>query len=131
MQNRLNNKNCAELFKALADETRLKIMHSLFEREKCVTDLMEELKLIQSHISHHLKTLKVAGIINSRRDGHKICYFLAPQVKKNFSQTQQEALDLGCCEVKFIDVCTTNNNKFQKTKVNTDYHIGKGKVSKG
>ena len=101
MKNLLSDKDCAELFKALADETRLKIMHSLFDGEKCVTDLMNELCLAQSHVSHHLKILKVAGIINSKRDGHKICYFLSPQVKNNLSETRREALDLGCCEVKF------------------------------
>lgn len=88
----------AELFKALADETRLKIVHSLFNGEKCVSDLMSELDLAQSHVSHHLKILKVSGIVESKRDGHKINYFLSPEVTKTINN---ESLDLGCCEVNF------------------------------
>ena len=101
MHNWLTDKDCAQLFKALADEIRLKIVHSLYDDEKCVSDLMKELGLAQSHVSHHLKNLKVAGLIQSRRDGHKICYFLAPQVKNNLHENNNESMDLGCCEVKF------------------------------
>ncbi len=97
----LAGKDAAELFKALADETRLKILHSLFEKEKCVSTLMEELKLAQSQVSHHLKILKTAGLIHSWREGHKICYALLPEVKREMFGKSQEALDLGCCEVTF------------------------------
>lgn len=95
------NKQCAELFKALADETRLKILHSLFEREQCVSELMAELHLTQSHTSHHLKILKVAGLVEASRDGQRVCYALHPSVKESLSQTKTEALNLGCCEVTF------------------------------
>lgn len=97
----LNDKHCAELFKALADETRLKILHSLFEKERCVSDLEEELHLTQSLVSHHLKVLKTVDLVEAWREGHKICYALPPQVRDKLSQTKQEALNLGCCEVIF------------------------------
>lgn len=70
---RYSDKNCAELLKAVADNTRLKILHTLYEREKCVTELMTEFNLAQSYISHHLKILKAAGLLVSRRNGQKIC----------------------------------------------------------
>ncbi len=101
MKNTLSDKESAELFKALGDEIRLKILHSLFDKEKCVTDIMNELKLAQSLVSHHLKTLKVAGLIESERDGHKICYSLVPHLRNNLSQSNNESLNLGCCEIKF------------------------------
>lgn len=101
MANPLTQKDCAGLFKALADEIRLKILHSLFEKEKCVTELMERLLLPQSLVSHHLKILKTAGLVESRREGHRICYALHPEVRRNLSESKQECLDLGCCEVKF------------------------------
>ncbi len=101
MKRSLSQHEAAELFKALADETRLRILRILFEGERCVTDLMTELKLAQSHVSHHLKILKTAGLIDSRREGHKICYALLPEVKQELSDAREEALDLGCCEVKF------------------------------
>ena len=101
MTNPLTDKNCAELFKALADATRLKILHSLFEKEKCVSELMDELQLAQSHVSHHLKVLKVAGLVEALRDGQRICYRLHDQVRDNLHRTKAEAFDLGCCEVTF------------------------------
>jgi len=97
----LKQKNSAELFKALADETRLRILHSLFENEKCVSALMQELGLAQSHVSHHLKILKVAKLVTSWRDGHRICYKLHPEVHRSLSNAKGETLDLGCCEVSF------------------------------
>ena len=101
MNNLFTQKKSADLFKALADETRLKILHSLFEKEKCVMDILEELHLPQPLVSHHLKILKTVGLVDSYRQGHKICYSLHPEVRKNLSETKQETLDLGCCEVKF------------------------------
>jgi ArsR family transcriptional regulator len=74
--NPLTQRECAELFKALADETRLKVLHALFEREQCVSDLMSALRLAQSRVSHHLKILKVAKLVEARRDRHKIRYAL-------------------------------------------------------
>ena len=97
----LSEKACAELFKALADQTRLKILHTLFETPKCVSDLEQALHLAQSHVSHHLKVLKTSGLIESRRDGQRICYALHPHVRDTLSQTRREKLDLGCCEVTF------------------------------
>ncbi len=91
----------AELFKALADETRLKILHHLFEQERCVADLMQLLGLAQSHVSHHLKALKTVGLVESRRCGQKICYTLHPEVRANLSEAKHETLSLGCCEVTF------------------------------
>ena len=97
----LRRSGAAELFKALADETRLKILHALFQKGKCVSDLMGELKLAQSHVSHHLKILKTAGLMHSWRQGHKICYALLDDVRRELSDAKQEALDLGCCQVTF------------------------------
>ncbi len=101
MKSPLTQKECAELFKALADETRLKILHLLFEREQCVSDVMAALHLNQSRVSHHLKILKVARLVDASRDGQRICYALHPNAKDKLSQAKAEALDLGCCEVTF------------------------------
>lgn len=96
-----SDKDCASLFKALSEEIRLRILHILFDGEECVSGLMDKLNLAQSHVSHHLKILKTANLIKSRREGHKISYFLAPKVRQNMSESKKESFDLGCCEVKF------------------------------
>lgn len=67
-----------ELFKALGDETRLRILNLLTEREVCVCEIVEILKLGQSKVSRHLATLKHASLVDCRRDGMWVIYFLAP-----------------------------------------------------
>ncbi len=66
----------ARLFHALADETRLRILHELSAGELCVCDLMESLDAAQSRLSFHLKTLKEAGLVRDRRDGRWVYYAL-------------------------------------------------------
>ena len=59
----------AKTFKALSDETRLRILNILLERECCVCELMQVLDLTQSRTSRHLITLCDAGFLKFRRQG--------------------------------------------------------------
>jgi len=63
-------KNTARILKALADETRLRILALLLDSgELCVCDLMAALQLPQSTVSRHLAYLKNAGWLDDRREG--------------------------------------------------------------
>ncbi len=64
------------LFKALSDETRIRIVTLLTHGELCVCDLMEILGLPQSTVSRHLATLRHAGLVADRRQGVWIYYRL-------------------------------------------------------
>ncbi len=64
----------AELFHALADETRLEIINRLKDGERCVCELTDALETGQSRLSFHLKVLKDAGLINDRPDSRWIYY---------------------------------------------------------
>ncbi|GBE15503.1 HTH-type transcriptional repressor CzrA [bacterium BMS3Abin14] len=66
----------ASLFKALSDETRLRIMALLTCGELCVCDLIEVMELPQSTVSRHLATLRQAGLVADRRQGVWIYYRL-------------------------------------------------------
>lgn len=66
----------SEFFKALSDPSRLKIMATLFEGEKCVGCIAEEVNMTQSAVSHQLKTLKNAKIIKSKKIGKNVFYSL-------------------------------------------------------
>ena len=60
----------AQLFKALADETRLKILWLLLgEEELCVCDIMKVLGITQSKASRHLRYLFNTGLVTDRREG--------------------------------------------------------------
>lgn len=68
----------AELFHALSDETRLRIVIELLSGERCVCDLTAKLDAAQSRLSFHLRTLKDAGLVADRRDGRWVFYSLVP-----------------------------------------------------
>jgi ArsR family transcriptional regulator len=70
-------KKSAQTFKALADETRLRILALLNEGELCVCDLMAILDLPQSTVSRHLAYLRNAGWVEDRRQGIWMYYRLA------------------------------------------------------
>jgi ArsR family transcriptional regulator len=64
------------LFKALADETRLRILGLLLTGEVCVCDIHESLKIPQPKASRHLAYLRRAGLVDTRREGLWIHYRL-------------------------------------------------------
>ena len=66
-----------QLFKALADETRLRILNLAAHRELCVCQIVEALGLGQSKVSRHLAHLRNAGLVNDRREGLWMYYSLA------------------------------------------------------
>lgn len=70
-------RDTVDLFKALADETRLRILHLLTRRELCVCQIVEVLRLGQSKVSRHLAHLRNAGLVHDRRDGLWMYYSLA------------------------------------------------------
>lgn len=65
-----------KLFKALSDETRLKIVVLLSGGELCVCNIEEALGISQVKVSRHLGVLKNAGVVIGRRDGQWIYYSL-------------------------------------------------------
>lgn len=68
-------KRTAEIFKAVSDPTRLKIINALILSEMCVCDIAALLNMTQPAISHHLKVLRQLQIVKYRREG-KIVYYL-------------------------------------------------------
>lgn len=65
-------------FRALGDETRLRLLELLVDGEQSVADLIDLTGLGQSLVSHHLRTLRDAGLVVTRRDGRWIFYDIAP-----------------------------------------------------
>ena len=66
-----------ELFRALGDSTRMRILYALFEAEMCVCDIAELLGMTQSAISHQLRALKNVRLVRARREGKTVFYSLA------------------------------------------------------
>lgn len=68
--------DAAELFKNFADSTRIRILYSLIDNERSVTEIAELLQMNQSAISHQLRILKDSKLVKNRREGKTIYYSL-------------------------------------------------------
>ena len=85
-------KELLPLFKTLCDENRVKIVSLLVEREHCVCELIEELNLSQSTVSHHIKVLKHAGLLNERQRGTWKYYSLHKENIAHYAVAIEEKL---------------------------------------
>lgn len=108
---KMNNKT--EIFKALADETRLRILNLFikFGESLCVCELTDALKLPQYHISKHLNVIRNSGILKPEREGTWVYYKLDnsnPDIKdlvkflKNFLTEQQLEADYNSLKQRLL-----------------------------
>ena len=72
----LDNMEISRIFKALGDENRLRILRLLIKDELCGCQLLSELDIGQSTLSHHMKILGEAGLINCNKVGKWCRYSL-------------------------------------------------------
>ena len=81
-----------KLFKALSDETRIRILKVLMERECCVCEVMQSLDISQSRASRNLGILADAGFVKSRRGGLWIIYSIDEQTVNSHAASLTEML---------------------------------------
>lgn len=97
----LTPRQCAGVLRALGDETRLRILEALLVEEKCVSDLVREIRRGQPQVSHHLRILREAGLVEGLREGKRICYRVSPRLQRALTPSRRQALDFGCCQISF------------------------------
>ncbi len=68
----------ARVFKAFCDENRLQILELLRSGEKCACKLLDDLQITQSTLSHHMKLLCDAGVVQGRKEGKWVHYSIDP-----------------------------------------------------
>lgn len=66
----------SEVFKALGDPTRLKIIHALSKKNLCVCDIADILDMSQSAISHQLRVLRGLRLVKFKKEGKQAIYSL-------------------------------------------------------
>lgn len=88
---------CAKRLKALADPNRWAIVMSLLHTPKMVAELLVELEIEQTLLSHHLKILRDEGFIESIREGKNVRCRLADNVRLS---GEHFGIDLGCCRLE-------------------------------
>ncbi len=81
-----------KLCKALSDETRIRILKVLLQRECCVCEVMQALGISQSRASRNLGILEDAGFIRSRRDGLWIVYCIDERRMESYTTSLIELL---------------------------------------
>jgi len=90
--------DCAAFLKVLSDQTRLAVVRLLIRQSLTVRELNETVDVEQTLLSHHLRVLRDAGIVEFQREGRSIRYSISEQVK---SARRGAAVDLGCCQILF------------------------------
>lgn len=88
------------MLKALADETRWRIVRELLAAPRTVGELVERLDVSQYNVSKHLRILREAGIVMMERQGKHMRCSVAEDFRKKLTRNET-VLDLGCCTFKF------------------------------
>jgi ArsR family transcriptional regulator len=81
------------VMKSLADETRLRILNLLLERDCCVCEVMQALSISQTRASRNLTQLHDAGLLEQRKEGLWTIYYLSPAVSADFRVLIVEGVD--------------------------------------
>ncbi len=89
---------CAALLRVLADPTRLDVVRRLLDGPLHVGALNSGLGINQSLLSHHLRVLRDAGLVEAQRDGKSVLYRVTPG---RAATGGKQGLDFGCCRVTF------------------------------
>jgi ArsR family transcriptional regulator len=90
-----------KIFKALGDETRIRLLKLLEQRELCVCELMQALEMTQSRVSRNLGILKNVGLVKDRRDGLWVHYSINDEAKPYIKELL-EMLKKSCNDDKII-----------------------------
>lgn len=89
----MSETNILEVFKALGDEARLRILRAVEIAELSVAEIVEALKMPQSSVSRHLKPLRDSGLLETRREGTSVYYRRGPVFQDTvFAQLMTEKL---------------------------------------
>jgi ArsR family transcriptional regulator, arsenate/arsenite/antimonite-responsive transcriptional repressor len=101
-----------DILKALADESRLRILNLLRNGELCVCDIETVLGIKQSNTSRHLNRLKIAGIIDFQKKSQWVYYRLNYETFTNFPFLSVILND----ELEKIDICKKDIELLEKIK---------------
>jgi ArsR family transcriptional regulator len=108
--------------KALSDETRLRILNVLLERECCVCEVMQALDISQTRASRNLSALYEAGFLKLKKDGLWSLYSIDTEATKDFLPDLLEAVRKG---LEDNDLAAQDKNRLRKAE-----RLGPGCVQK-
>jgi ArsR family transcriptional regulator len=115
-------RDLVKAMKALSDETRLRILNLLLERECCVCEVMQALDISQTRASRNLSALYDAGFLKLRKDGLWSLYSIDEEGMKTYFADLVEAVRKG---LEDNEVVTRDRERLKKAK-----RVGLGCVQK-
>jgi len=92
--------SCADQLKALSEPIRLRIIDILRHGEMTVSDIAEFLETELVTVSHHLKILKHADLVDVKRNGRFMVYSLRSDLLQKGTGPSLQYLNLGCCRIE-------------------------------
>jgi DNA-binding transcriptional ArsR family regulator len=88
------------VLKALADQTRWRMVRALLGGSLTVNELTEQVDAAQYNVSKHLRVLRDAGLVTTEREGKSVRCTVPPSVRRTIARNKNQ-LDLGCCTFRF------------------------------
>lgn len=114
-------RQAVKIFKALSDPTRLRILMLLLQKNLCVCEVVFTLKMEQSRISHQLRILKDADLVEDVRDGKWTNYRIPEKTKKNLTLLFDKIIKPTCSDLeefekdrKNLEICIKENIRIKK-----------------
>ena len=106
-----------KILQAFADDTRLRIINLLKEKELSVTDICNVLDVQQSNVSKHLSRLRLSGVVNDRREGLNVFYSLI-KPKEKVHKKLLNAILLGLADNDVFNKDCEKMNEIGENKIN-------------
>ena len=101
----MDNKKIVSMFKAFCDENRLHILQLLIGGEKCACSILDEMKITQPTLSHHMKILCDSGVVVGRKEGKWMHYSISNKGLEEirecldcFANHSDGTEEKSCCE---------------------------------
>lgn len=92
-----NFSDAAATFQQLCDTTRLRIFWIICHSEECVSNIAAAVEMTDAAVSHHLRTLKMHGLIKNRRVGKEVHYSIAENDKAQLAHQMLDDYFRICC----------------------------------
>lgn len=102
-----------DILKALADDTRLRILSQILKSEMCVCEIEDCLRLTQSNASRHLTVLKKAGIL----DSYKTAQWTYYKISDEFVKENKELYDYLIKKISKVPCYKNDCDRFEKCKL--------------
>jgi len=89
----IDENKVANFFKAISHPTRINILKTIYEKDFCVNDITNQLKLNQPNTSQHLAILKDKNILLKTKKGNEVCYKIKDPSIMNIIEKAQELVE--------------------------------------